>query len=119
MRADKSFNNSPYWSHVNKNAREDDRPQEETRANPDNLSETKTPWLPRYSEAQQEKLAAIQDSFSVLTDIERRVIVLIYTEALSQAEIGRRLKMSRQMIGKHINNARRKIKKVLQKRSST
>lgn len=113
MSIDKSFNNSPYWSHVNKKGHEDsDRPFEDVRANPDGLSEASAPWLPRYTEVQQAKLAAIQDSFSSLTDTERRIIVLIYTENLTQKEIGKRLKLSQQMVSKELNRARKKIKKI-------
>lgn len=104
---------SVYWGHVLKNAESDgERALEHPRSNPDQVLDAVTPWEPRYTEVQKDKLAAIQESFSVLTDQERRVIVLIYTENLTQEEIAGRLKISQARVSYVLKSARNKIQKI-------
>lgn len=108
-----------YWTWLSrKQGKGEDDIDEPIDANPDGLSEDATPWLPRWTEVQREKLAAIQDSFNVLSDTQRRIIVMIYTENLTQTEIGKRLGISQQMVSKEVKKASSIIKKIFGRNSS-
>ena len=84
---------------------------ESSESNPDQLQDNETFWLPRYTNSQREKLEIIQQSLSKLSPLERKIIMLIYTENLDNQQIAFRLKKHINTVATTLNRAKEKIKK--------